>query len=224
MQTPRVAPEAFEQKPPQQSRSRAQTSPGWMQNEAPSAHLPPVQRPEQQPPAMPPSPAVAVQGLPAVRQAELSATHLPPEQLPPQQADESVQACPSAVQLAALEQVPFAVSHCRLQQSVATAHELPAPLQLVTDEAQVLATGSQEPEQHWAFVVQATPTTPQLTPMPPLLPDPPCPVDAPLPPVPVLMTFVELLPQLGSASSAASISAKRAAMESVVAEGLLMLG
>src|SRR5689334_2783264 len=51
MQTPWVAPEAMEQNPPQQSRSRAHTSPGWMQNEAPSAHLPPVQRPEQQPPA-----------------------------------------------------------------------------------------------------------------------------------------------------------------------------
>jgi hypothetical protein len=173
---------------------------------------------------MPPSPAVAVHGLPAVRQAVLSATHLPPEQLPPQQADESVQAWPSAVQLAALEQVPFVVSHCRLQQSVATAQELPAPLQVLTDEAQVLATKSHEPEQHCAFVVHATPTTPQLTPTPPVLPEPPCPVDAPLPPVPVLITLVELFPQLGRANSAASSSAKIAAMDRVVAEGLLILG
>jgi hypothetical protein len=88
MQTPSVAPEAFEQKPPQQSRSRAQTSPGWMQNEAPSTHLPPEQRPEQQPPA---PPSVVVQGLPAVRQVVLSGWHLPPVQLPLQQADASVQ-------------------------------------------------------------------------------------------------------------------------------------
>jgi hypothetical protein len=222
MQVPSVAPEAFEQKPPQQSRSRAQTSPGWMQNEEPSAHLPPVQSPEQQPPARPPSPLVAVHGLPAVRQALLSATHLPPAQLPLQQADESVQAWLSAVQLDTLAQTPLLVSHCRLQQSVATAHELPAPLQVLTDEAQVLATGSQFPVQHCAFVVHATPTTPQVTPTPPVSPEPPCP-DAPLPPVPVLMTFAELLPQPGSASSAASISAKRAAMERVVGEGLLML-
>ena len=108
MQTPSAAPEAFEQKPPQQSRSRAQTSPGWMQNDAPSTHLPPEQSPEQQPPA---PPSVAVQGLPAVRQVVLSGWHLLPVQLPLQQADESVQAWLSAVQLVALLQTPRVVSH-----------------------------------------------------------------------------------------------------------------
>jgi hypothetical protein len=88
IQTPSVAPDAFEQKPPQQSRSRAQTSPGWMQNEAPSTHLPPAQSPEQHPPA---PPSVTVQGLPAVRQVVLSGWHLPAVQVPLQQADESVQ-------------------------------------------------------------------------------------------------------------------------------------
>jgi len=88
LQTPSVAPDAFEQKPPQQSRSRAQTSPGWMQNEAPSTHLPPEQSPEQHPPA---PLSGAVHGLPAVRQAVLSGWHLPPVQVPLQQADESVQ-------------------------------------------------------------------------------------------------------------------------------------
>jgi hypothetical protein len=111
MQTPWVAPLAIEQKPPQQSRSRAQTSPGWMQNDAPSAHLPPVQRPEQQPPAAPPSAVVVVQGLPAVRQAVLSGTHVPPVQVPLQQAAEAVQAALSAVQLAALAQTPRVASH-----------------------------------------------------------------------------------------------------------------
>ena len=102
---------------------------------------------------------------------------------------------------------------------MATAHELPAPLQVVTDEAQVLATGSHECEQHWAFDVQAAPATVQMTPVPPPPPVPPC--DAPAPPVPVLIAFTELLPQLGRDSSAAVSSAKMAAMEIEVGEGLM---
>jgi hypothetical protein len=104
MQTPWVAPLAIEQKPPQQSRSRAQTSPGWMQNDEPSAQVPPVQRPEQQP-------ALAVQGLPAVRQAVLSGAQVPPVQVPLQQAADPVQAPLSAVQVAALLQTPRVASH-----------------------------------------------------------------------------------------------------------------
>ncbi len=88
MHTPSVAPAAFEQNPPQQSRSRAQTSPGCMQNDAPRTHVPPEQRPEQHPPA---PPSIAVQGLPAVRQVVLSGWHLPPVQVPLQQADGPVQ-------------------------------------------------------------------------------------------------------------------------------------
>jgi hypothetical protein len=65
-------------------------------------------------------------------------------QVPLQHADEPVQAALSAVQLEVLLQVPLAVSHWRLQQSVFTAHELPGPLQEETEEAQVLATGSQD--------------------------------------------------------------------------------
>src|SRR6185503_14675308 len=133
VQTPWVAPAAFEQTPPQQSRSRTQMSPGWMQNEEPSAQVPPLQRPEQQPPA-PPSVAV-VQGLPAVRQVVLSGWHFPLAQVPLQQAAELVQVALSAVQLVALAQTPPA--HCRLQQSVLTRHGLPAARQLVTEEAQV---------------------------------------------------------------------------------------
>ena len=133
----------------------------------------------------------------------------------------------SAVQLVALLQKPRVVSHCRLQQSVATAHELPAPLQLVTEEAQVLATGSHDCEQHCALDVHAAPTTAQVTPTPPVSPTPPWPPEAvvppaPFPPVPVLIAFTELLPQLGSASSAASSSAKMAAMEIVVGEGFIL--
>jgi hypothetical protein len=73
-QTPSVAPWVFAQKPPQQSVSREQASPGWMQKEEPSTHLPFEQRPEQQPPEVEPSgPLPAVQGFPAERQLVLSA-------------------------------------------------------------------------------------------------------------------------------------------------------
>jgi hypothetical protein len=123
----------------------------------------------------------------------------------------------SAVQLVALVQTPRAVSHCRLQQSVATAHELPAPLQVVTDEAQVLATGSHDCEQHWVFDAHAAPATVQMTPAPPPPPVPP----GPAPPVPVLIAFTELLPQLGSTNIAARSSAKMAAIEIEVGEGLI---
>jgi hypothetical protein len=108
MQTPCAAPDAFEQKPPQQSRSRAQTSPGWMQKDAPSTHLPPEQSPEQHPP---PAALLVSQGLPAVKQVVLSGWHLPPVQVPLQQADDALQVWLSAVQLEALVQTPRAVSH-----------------------------------------------------------------------------------------------------------------
>lgn len=128
----------------------------------------------------------------------------------------------SAVQLGALLQTPLVVSHWRLQQSVATPHELPGPLQVVTDDAQVFATGSQDCEQHWAFDAQATPATVQMTPTPPVSPAPPWPLAAPFPPVPVLMAFTELLPQLGRTSSTVSSSAKMAAMEIEVGEGFIL--
>ena len=60
-----------------------------------------------------------------------------------------------------------------------------------------------------------------MTPFPPPPPAPPCPA-APTPPVPVLIAFTELLPQLGSTSSAANSRAKIAAMEIEVGEGLMM--
>jgi hypothetical protein len=214
VQVPWVAPDAFAQRPPQQSVSRTQTSPGWMQNEEPSAHVPPVHRPEQQPPA---PPSVGAQGLPAVRQAVLSGWQVLPAQLPLQQLAESVQAAWSAVQLVALLQTPRVASHCRLQQSVLTAQELPGPLQVPTDEAQVLATGSQEREQQSPSAVQAAPTTVQVTPAPPMFPAPPAPVFPPVPGLPL----AGLPPQLGSASSAAADSARTADRETAPGVGLI---
>jgi hypothetical protein len=133
-----------------------------MQNDELSEHVPFLQSPEQQPPA--PAP---LQGLPAVRQVVLSGTHLLPVQLPLQQEAELVQAALSAVQLVAVLQIPRVVSHWRLQQSVLAVQDIPAPRQVVTREAQVPTEVSQDCEQHWAFDVQATPTTPQVTMLPP---------------------------------------------------------
>jgi hypothetical protein len=108
-----------------------------------------------------------------------------------------------------------------LQQSVATPQELPGPLQVVTDDAQVLATGSHDCEQHWAFDVQVAPATVQITPAPPVAPAPPWPPEAAEPPLPVVTAFTESLPQLGSASSATSNNAKMAMMDTFVGEGLM---
>jgi hypothetical protein len=135
-----------------------------MQNDDPSAHVPFLQRPEQQPPALP---AVAVQGLPAVRHVVLSAWHFPPVQVPLQQPAEPVQVAPSAIQVVAVAQTWRPASHWRLQQSVFTAQELPAGPQALSREAQVSEVASHTCVQHWAFVVHATPTTLQVPPAPP---------------------------------------------------------
>jgi hypothetical protein len=140
-----------------------------MQKDEPSAHVPFLQRPEQQPPA---PPAVAVQGLPAVRQVVLSGWHFPPVQVPLQQPVELVQVAPSATQVVAVAQTWLAVSHWRLQQSVFTAQELPAAPQVLSREAQVPEVASHTCVQHWALDVHATPTTLQVTVAPPWLPPP----------------------------------------------------
>jgi hypothetical protein len=92
--TPRVAPEALLHQPPQQSVSREQASPGWMQNDEPSTHLPLVHNPEQHIGVALPSVGVplVVQGLPAVRQAVLRGTHLLAVQFWPQHSADVVQA------------------------------------------------------------------------------------------------------------------------------------
>jgi hypothetical protein len=149
-QTPSVAPDALLHQPPQQSVSREHASPGWMQNEEPSKHLLFVHNPEQQRDAAPPSPGapLALQGFPAVRHAVLSGAHLPALQFWLQHSPEVAQAWLSATQLAALAQTPVAVSHWRLQQSVASLQELPGPLHTVTDDLHLPVTGSQTLEQH----------------------------------------------------------------------------
>ncbi|MES1207490.1 MAG: hypothetical protein ABUS79_16260 [Pseudomonadota bacterium] len=193
VQTPSAAPPLLAHEPPQQSLSRAQTSPGWMQNEAPSAQVPPEHSPEQQS-------AAALHGLPAVLQAELRAAHVPPLQPPLQQVADDEQLAPSGVHALAVEQTPRVVSHCRLQQSVATPHELPGPLHVATDDPQVRATGSQACEQHCASLLQVAPATVQMM----LFPPPP-----PPPPVPVLMALTLLLPHPANATAMAATASVR---------------
>ena len=126
--------------------------------------MPFLHRPEQHPPAVP---AVAVQGLPAVRQVVLSAWHFPPVQVPLQHPEDPVQVAPSAIQAVAVAQRWLVASHWRLQQSVFTAQELPAAPQALSREAQVSDVVSHTCVQHCAFDVHATPTTLQVAPAPP---------------------------------------------------------
>jgi hypothetical protein len=236
-QVPTVAPDARWHQPLQQSVSREQTSPGWMHQEAPSAHFPPLQRPEQQ--VVVPA-SVVPHGLPAVAQVVLSGLQVLPLQLPLQQAAELVHAWLSATQLEAVEQTPRAVSHWRLQQSVGTAHELPGPLQVATDDAHFIVAGSHDCEQHWPFVVQAAPATVQMTPAPPDAELPAAPAEPTVPPealaplappaaVPAVPPWAppapapawpELFPQPGITRSAATSRAAIAAIDTEVAEGL----
>jgi hypothetical protein len=75
-----------------------------------------------------------------------------------------------------------------LQQSVATAHELPGPLQLATDDRHLCETGSHAFEQHWLSKVQTPSVTVQMTFPPPVPGRPP-----PFPPVPGESVFTEEL-------------------------------
>jgi hypothetical protein len=111
-----------------------------------------------------------------------------------------------------------------LQQSVLKAQELPAPLQVLTDELQVLATRSHDCEQHSLLAVHVAPAVVQVIPTPPVFPVPPAPVEAAPPPVPVVPTLAELLPQLGRTSIAPMRSAEMTMMDKVVGEGRRMLG
>jgi hypothetical protein len=201
-QTPRVAPVCFEHQPPQQSVSREQASPGWMQNDEPSTQWPLLHRPEQHVFAADPSPDGA-QGFPAVMHAVVRGWHFAPLQLWLQHSEEVVHAWLSATHAVADEQRCVVVSHCRLQQSVAAAHELPRPLQIETFDLHFAVTESHACEQHCASAVQASPAIVHTTPVPP---KPGVPASAP--PVPFLGPPSDLAPplfeQLASASNAAT--------------------
>jgi hypothetical protein len=71
-----------------------------------------------------------------------------------------------------------------LQQSVATPHELPGPLHVVTELLHFDVTGSHDFEQHCPSEVQASPATVQITFFPPI-PVVPESLVPPCPPVPV---------------------------------------
>jgi len=142
-----------------------------MQKDAPSAHVPFEHRPEQHVAGAAPSAAVPtpllVQGLPAVRQVAFNGWQCPPLQFWLQHSAETAQVWLSAVQFVAVEQRWVVVLHCRLQQSVASAHELPGPLQVVIEDAHFDVTGSHAFEQHCPSDVQASPGTTQTTLLPP---------------------------------------------------------
>jgi hypothetical protein len=123
--------------PEQQSLSRLHASPTWMHQEAPSWHLPALQRFEQQL-------ELLVQALPAVRQAGLSAWQLPPEQMPLQQSSACAHVCPSDTH-AGRPQTPLV--HASPQQSVGTVQASPWPRQVLIVAVQTPELASQRPVQ-----------------------------------------------------------------------------
>ena len=133
-----MCPLAITQSAVQQSLSRPQASPGWMQNEEPSAQCRLAShRPEQQSP-------LPVQALPAVLQLSLSGVQvLSAPQVPLQQASLLVQALPSETHCSAEHLSPAQLSE---QQSVPTLHAPPEGEQVVRFETQP-EVGSHRPEQ-----------------------------------------------------------------------------
>jgi hypothetical protein len=119
-QTPRLAPEAFVQAPPQQSASVAQASPSCVQKDGLPSQTPFVQSFEQQS-------ALPAQGLPLVLQLGLRGAHVfvPAAQLPPQHWESELQAWLSAVHWVA-PQVPL--PHTNVQHSGPAAQVAPAAL------------------------------------------------------------------------------------------------
>jgi hypothetical protein len=114
-QTPSVAPAALVQVPPQQSRSAAQASPFWTQNDGAAEQNPPVQYVEQH--SVP-----AVHGLPDVLHVVLSGVQVPPVHFAPQHCASDVQAALSARHWS-FEHLPPA--HVNVQHWVPVVHAAP---------------------------------------------------------------------------------------------------
>ena len=148
---PTVAPASasIEQMPVQQSLSRAQMSPGWMQNEDARAQVPLVasQRPEQHC-------ELALHVLPAVLHVVLSGVQVEPApHVPLQQSALAVHAWLSETHWLAPHAPP---AHTREQQSVDAAHPPPAGAHFAIDEAQVCVAASQTFEQQSALLAHTS--------------------------------------------------------------------
>lgn len=135
-QVPSV-PAPFWQSPEQHVLLSLHTSPVWMQNEAPSLHIPASHRLEQHW-------ELSVHGLPAVWQAALSGWQRPALQLPPQQEAESTQAWLSAMHALALHRPAVQASE---QHSVDDMQFPPVTVHWLMEATQVAEAGSQIPEQ-----------------------------------------------------------------------------
>ena len=144
---PSVAPADFWQSPEQQVLESLHTSPVWMQNEAPSLHVPASHRLEQHW-------EFAVQGLPAVWHALLSGWHRPALQLPPQHEVESTQARLSAMHALALQ---WPAVHANEQHSVEDWQLPPVAVHVLMEATQVAEAGSHSPEQQSPPLAQVWP-------------------------------------------------------------------
>jgi hypothetical protein len=138
-----------------------------MQYDDASAHVPPVQRPEQQSP-------FPVQELPLVRQLgfrglQSLAPPSPAGQLPPQHWLSALQGWLSEMHWVAPHAPPMQV---RVQQSVGAAHFAPAGAQALMPLMHVFVFESQTFEQQSPLATQANPAPLQAAPSPPSEPSP----------------------------------------------------
>jgi hypothetical protein len=146
LQTPRLAPAAFVQRPPQQSRSVEHASPSCVQNEE-SLQMPLWQSFEQQSP-------LAAHVLPAVLHVVLSGVHVPLVHLPPQHWPSAVHAALSDAHCLS-EHVPL--THENWQHSSLVLHAVPAAEHLLTGATHSFEAGSQFAVQHSALDAQVPP-------------------------------------------------------------------
>ena len=144
-------PEVIWQSPEQQVEPWLQTSPLWMQNDAPNWQVPLLHRLEQHW-------VLLEQGLPAVLQAAFRAWHTPASQFPLQQAADPVQLWSSAMHAAALHLPEVQAIE---QHSVDATQGFPAAVHWLIEEAHVLEVGSQMPEQQSAPDAHCCPNSKQ---------------------------------------------------------------
>jgi hypothetical protein len=144
---PRLAPAAFVQRPPQQSRSVEQASPFCVQNEA-SPQMPLWQSCEQQSP-------LAAHVLPDVLHVVLSGVHAPLVHLPPQHWPSAVHAVVSEAHCLSEHAPP---TQAKLQHSSLVLHAVVGAAHALVEAMQSFVVASQFAVQQSALVAHAPPT------------------------------------------------------------------
>jgi hypothetical protein len=154
-QVPTVEPLAITHSDVQQSRSRAQMSPGWIHQETASSHFPSTHDLEQHSPS-------PEQSLPAVLQLSFRGVQVSSgPQVPPQHSLSLEQSSPSETQAALRQTFPL---QFKLQQSVGALQPAPGSPQATIADSQESVFGLQVPEQHSSPPEQSSPNALQVGP------------------------------------------------------------